>query len=171
MRTKAKFIILILTLSLGTVTFGIKYRDYFGRGATSVGARVDYWRAAWETLAANPVLGSGPGTFMVSYQKLKPPEAEMTRLVHNDFLQQGSDSGWVGLLAYAVLVWGSIGLLHRKCRADSKSFSVWLGLVGLALQSFLEFGLYIPALAWPFFLLLGWLLGTGESRFGSTSKC
>ena len=36
-------------------------------------------------------------------------------------------------------------------------FAVWLGVLGWSLQSLVEFGLYIPALAWPAFTFLGWL--------------
>jgi hypothetical protein len=39
------------------------------------------------------------------------------------------------------------------------SFPLWLGVLGWALQSFVEFGLYIPALAWPAFAFLGYLVG------------
>jgi len=163
-RTGIKVIMLTAALSLGLGLFWFNYQDYFGRGATSVAARFDYWRAARQTLTTQPILGSGPGTFMVSYKRLKPPEAEMARLAHNDFLQQGSDSGWPGLLAYAAWLLGGIALLHRKSGADPASFGVWLGLTGMVLQSLVEFSLYIPALAWPFFLLLGLLLGVGESR-------
>jgi hypothetical protein len=35
---------------------------------------------------------------------------------------------------------------------------LWLGTLGWALQSFVEFGLYLPALAWPAFAFLGCLL-------------
>jgi hypothetical protein len=164
LRMRCKVIFLVAALSLGLGLFWLNHQTYFGRGATSVAARFDYWRAAWKTLATNPILGSGPGTFMVSYKKLKPPEAEMARLAHNDFLQQGSDSGWPGLLAYAAWILGGIAMLYRKCSPDLTSLSAWLGLTGMALQSLVEFGLYIPALAWPFFLLLGWLLGTGTLR-------
>ena len=38
-------------------------------------------------------------------------------------------------------------------------FAIWLGAAGLAVQELVEFSLYIPALAWPFFLMLGWLWG------------
>jgi hypothetical protein len=37
-------------------------------------------------------------------------------------------------------------------------FAIWLGLLGWSLQELFEFGLYIPALAWTAFGLLGWLL-------------
>jgi O-antigen ligase len=163
-RTRSKVTLLTAALSIGLGLFWLNYQTYFGNGATSVVARFDYWRAAWQTLATNPILGSGPGTFMVSYKKLKRPEAEMARLAHNDFLQQGSDSGWPGLLAYAAWILGGIAMLYRTSNTDLTSLSVWLGLTGMALQSFVEFGLYIPALAWPFFLLLGWLLGVRELR-------
>jgi hypothetical protein len=42
---------------------------------------------------------------------------------------------------------------------DWQTFAVWLGLLGWSLQSCVEFGLYLPALAWPAFAFLGWLLG------------
>jgi hypothetical protein len=161
-RTKA--VILTATLAVGLGLFWVKYQDYFGRGATSVAARTDYWRAAIKTLTTKPVLGAGPGTFMVSYKQLKPPQAEMTRLAHNDFLQQGSDSGWGGMLAYVTWLVGGIVVLHRKSRANLTYLGVWLGLLGFVLQSCVEFDLYVPALAWPFFLLFGWLFGAGEPR-------
>jgi hypothetical protein len=36
---------------------------------------------------------------------------------------------------------------------------MWLGLLGWAIQAFIEFGLYIPALAWPMFVFCGILWG------------
>jgi hypothetical protein len=45
---------------------------------------------------------------------------------------------------------------------DWEAFAVWLGMLGWALQGFVEFGLYIPALAWPAFVMLGWLLDSGR---------
>ena len=36
--------------------------------------------------------------------------------------------------------------------------AVWLGVIGWALHCFMEFELYIPALSWLVFALMGWLL-------------
>jgi len=47
---------------------------------------------------------------------------------------------------------------------DCIPFAVWLGMAGLAAQEFVEFSLYIPALAWPFFLFVGWLWGVTGRR-------
>ena len=81
----------------------------------------------------------------------------MTRLAHNDFLQQGSDSGLPGLLAYATWLLGGIGVLAIRLhpKKDLATFGTVLGLTGIVAQAFLEFWLYIPAIAWPTFFLLG----------------
>ena len=95
----------------------------------------------------------------------------MARLAHNDYLEQASDSGLTGLLTYAIfiasaLVW-SFPAAARARRPESDgwlTFAVWLGVLGWSLQSLVEFGLYIPALAWPAFTLLGWLLGRNAAQ-------
>jgi hypothetical protein len=37
-----------------------------------------------------------------------------------------------------------------------------LGVLGWALQSLMEFSLYIPALSWSAFAFLGWMIAKGE---------
>ncbi len=160
-RQRTKVVVVLLVLIAGLAGFTLKYSEYLSRGAPSVSARLDYWRAALQLMKEKPVLGSGPGTFMVGYKRLKTPGSEMAKLAHNDYLQQGSDSGLVGFGAYTAFISGSVWILYRRNRGKvgSMAFAVWTGILGLAVQSFVEFGLYIPALAWPFFLLLGWLWG------------
>ena len=149
---------LALVLLGGLAGFFWKYSGYFEKGATSVVARFDYWRAAWSVATSHPFLGAGPGTFQESYKRIKPPEAEMARLAHNDYLQQASDSGFPGAVLYAGVVWWGLFQTRQDARASPVRRAVWFGLFGFALQSFVEFGLYIPALAWIFFLLLGWAI-------------
>src|SRR5207247_1394012 len=90
--------------------FLVKHASYFERGATSVGARFDYWRAAVQTFKARPVFGAGPGTFSVSYKSLKAAESEMALLTHNDYLEQASDSGIIGFLSYVSIFPGFLFL-------------------------------------------------------------
>mgnify|MGYP003329991977 FL=1 len=105
------------------------------------------------------MLGTGPGTFFRIYQREKPPEVETSRLTHNDYLQQAADSGLVGGVAFTGFVAASVLVLGRRTRGDWPLFTVWLGVLGWALQTFVEFGLYVPGVAWPAFALLGWLWG------------
>ncbi len=156
-----KVALLAGVLVLGLAGFFLKYSVFFRQGATSVVARFDYWQAACRTAAGNPLFGTGPGTFSIPYQKIKRPESEMARLVHNDYLEQASDSGVVGGLVYAVFIVGTLVRSFRRVGAFANwiVMATWLGLLGWALQGLFEFGLYIPALAWPAFAFMGWLLG------------
>ena len=156
---RIKMAVVVGFLAIGLSAFFIRYASYFQKGATSVVARFDYWEAAVKTALDRPAFGSGPGTFSIPYAKLKHPDAEMARLAHNDYLEQASDSGIIGCAAYGTFVLASMTILYRKMRqrTDSFLFPVWLGLTGWVLQGFVEFSLYIPALAWPAFVFLGLL--------------
>ena len=156
-------------LALGFIGFTIKYVDSAAHGKRSMEARLIYWQAALRIVRQHPVLGSGPGTFGIAYNQIKPPNAEYARMTHNDYLEQASDSGIIGFLTFTGLIVGSIAYLYRyrlfrNGRFYKVRFAVWLGLLGLFLHSGMEFNLYYPALAWPAFFLLGWLWGLEEER-------
>jgi O-antigen ligase len=155
-----KVVLITLVLLAGLGGFFCRYMGFFQQGATSVSARFDYWRAAAQITRDHPVFGTGPGTFYIPYQRIKRPESESTRLVHNDYLEQASDSGLPGFVLYAAMIAGGLSCgLRRHEPALGEAFLVWLGVLGWGLQGFMEFSLYIPALAWPSFALIGWLLG------------
>ena len=154
------FVVTLLCLA-GVLGFFWRYSSYIERGATSAGARLDYWRAAVKAFSERPLLGSGPGTFMVSYRRLKPPEAEMARLAHNDYLQQASDSGMLGFISFSAFIAASLWVLYRRSSSHPVRFAVWLSLLGLSLHSLVEFNVYVPAIAWPQFFLFGFLWRNG----------
>jgi O-antigen ligase len=202
-----KITLLAVALVLGLSGFVWKNAGFFRKGAPSVSARIDYWHAGFRTAIANPLFGTGPGTFSIPYRKLRRPEAEPSKLAHNDYLEQASDSGWPGFLAYAAFIVTALAWSAPSVRRDTRSVVgisnataaaggqlpgrresggrlsnpknlvlpngagpsgpvkdwtlclIWLGLVGWSLQGLMEFGLYIPSLAWPAFTLLGLVLG------------
>jgi O-antigen ligase len=158
---RAKFMALAAVLVLGLGIFAVRFHHYFAAGATSAGARFDYWRAAAQTTAAHPWFGTGPGTFQRPYAQLKSPVSEMARLAHNDYLEQFSDSGILGGLAYAACISLALTILGKKLWRGGKpfSFAIFLGLLGWFAQGLGEFGLFVPALAWTAFTLLGVSIG------------
>jgi hypothetical protein len=164
---KFKLLAVAVVLILGLGTFSIRFYHYFAAGATSASARLDYWRAAVQTTASNPVFGTGPGTFQRPYAAIKSSESEMARLTHNDYLEQFSDSGVPAGLAY--LIWISLALTRLfKTIWSSDDFipvAMLMGLLGWFLQGLGEFSLYIPALAWTAFTLLGCLIGQKINQF------
>src|SRR5205085_6775861 len=111
---KLKVFLSIGVLSAGLTGFFWKYSAFFQKGATSVSARFDYWRAAIQTSKSHPRFGTGPVTFFIPYTAIKRPESEPSRLVHNDYLEQASDSGLVGLLAYTAFIVGGFVWTFKK---------------------------------------------------------
>jgi O-antigen ligase len=91
-------------------------------------------------------------------------------LVHNDYLEQATDSGIVGFLLYAVFVGGVLWRARPAGIGDRLHFAIWLGVLGWGLQSLMEFGLYIPALAWPAFTFLGLLVHRISPKLKSVDK-
>lgn len=163
---KWKIVVIALILVGGLAGFAVRYSHYFEKGATSLGARFDYWRAAVDTVQSKPFFGTGPGTFAIAYGAIKKPQWEMSRMTHNDYLEQASDSGLPGFMLYTAAVFGILIWTGRRAfKADHVTFATWLGVLGWVLQSCIEFSLYIPALAWTAFALMGWLLGTQGNQF------
>jgi hypothetical protein len=149
-------------LIAGVAGFAVKYAGFFQKERNSVGARFGYWRAALIIIDRHPMLGTGPGTFQIPYGQIKRPGDEMARLCHNDYLEQATDSGVLGFLSYSAMILILLARLYRysvnKMPLDWLNYSIWLGVFGLCLHSFVEFHLYVPALAWPLFFLCGWLV-------------
>jgi O-antigen ligase len=115
-RHKAALVALLLAGGLGL--FGLRFAGYFAKGATSAVARADYWKAAVQNTREHPLWGSGPGTFQRPYARLKAPESEMARLVHNDFLEQATDSGLPGFVLYTAWIGGLLWTLGRRITAS-----------------------------------------------------
>ena len=164
---QARRTILMTLIAAGSIAFGVRFHAYFAAGATSLGARFDYWRAAARITLSEPVFGSGPGTFQRPYARLKSPAAEMARLAHNDYLEQFSDSGFVGGISYLGWVVLLILLLARRVWGTENPlyFAWFLGLSGWFVQSISEFSLYVPALAWTAFAMSGTLLNLTMNQF------
>lgn len=156
----------------GLLVFAWRFQGYFAAGATSVGARFDYWRAAGQTALSHPLTGTGPGTFQRPYAQLKAPDAEMARLAHNDYLEQFSDSGWPGGILYLVWILSWLAHVGRWAwqRADAFGFAAALGVAAWLAQGLSEFSLYVPALAWTAFTLAGALAARAASPTASADE-
>ncbi len=168
---RLKWAALIAVAVIGLGIFTIRFHGYFAAGATSVGARFDYWRAAATTTFTHPIWGTGPGTFQRPYAQIKSPTAEMARLTHNDYLEQFSDSGFVGGILYGTWIVLSLTTLARRVwhSTDPVIFAVFLGVAAWFLQGLGEFSLFVPALAWPAFTLLGVLLAATGNQIDKHS--
>lgn len=153
----------VLCCALAVGGFALGYgRSGMEKGFKTWEARQSYWRAALHIGADHPLVGSGPGTFARMYPKYKRDADEATKLVHNNYLQMGSDSGFLGFLSFLIwlpgilLIWwqqnAGIALRERKIQ-----WMIWGACAAFAFHSCVDFNLYLPGNAWPIFVLLGFL--------------
>jgi hypothetical protein len=93
-----------------------------GRGLETVGARLDYYRAAVQMAAAQPVAGVGLGEFFPWYMRLKPAGAEETRLPHCMVLGFAAQAGVLaGVAALGCLLLPLLPLRHLARNGRMKS--------------------------------------------------
>jgi O-antigen ligase len=116
-------------------------------GGTS--GRNDLWRVGWEVFKAHPTVGVGVGNFVVVEPQFARRPGALTRvqyitetpqIVHNTYLQLLAETGVVGLLAFLLVVAGSLWASRLACRrfeaigrADYSDLTraVVLGTVGM----------------------------------------
>lgn len=153
-----RVVVLVGLLAVGAICFGVKG---VRRGMETLEARGHYWRAGVEMIVEQPWLGGGPGTFGKRYVERKRSGAESTLLAHNNFLQQWTDSGVVGFASFAALWIGALWIGARRLRAgpfDPLAWATWIGLAAWTGHNLVDFDLYVAAVAWPAFLMAGWML-------------
>ena len=91
----------------------------------------------------------------------------MARLAHNDYLEQFSDSGISGGIFYSAWIFLALGAIARRIwKSENQiTFAIFAGLLGWFVQGIGEFSLYVPALAWTAFTLLGCSLALTANQF------
>jgi len=123
----------------------------------SVSIRGAYWRAGWETMLQNPVLGVGPDSFGDWYTRVRDSRAIVvpgldvfTNSPHNVFIEQGTNGGIPLFLAYLILQIYILYCGFRYIRLSNgfdcffaASFFGWLGFTAQSLISINQIGLAI----------------------------
>lgn len=92
------------------------------RGGTESGViRLIVWRGALEVFRLNPILGTGPETFALSYYRARPLEHNNTsewnylyNKAHNEFLNYLATTGVIGTSTYLALLIAAFLLLYKK---------------------------------------------------------
>ena len=75
------------------------------------------------------------------------------------------DAAFVRYLLFGAIVIFALAASRRSLKAIGGQLAVWLGLLGWWLQGLMEFSLYVPALAWCAFAMMGWLLARSGKPF------
>ena len=145
---------------------------FFERMQETIGIvqRVTYWKAASGMIRDNPWLGIGWGAFEKAYPRYMIMGGYPVKLAHNDYMQVWAETGIVGLNAFVGLWLVFLYSFWRKLRSAATgelrgiACGLGAGVIGFMAHSLLDFNLYLPALAYYLFALLGLLVAvpTGE---------
>jgi putative inorganic carbon (HCO3(-)) transporter len=152
---------------------GPMVRRMAGIGTDSHSARFRLltWRGAVNMANANPVLGTGVGTFEAAY----PRHAVVgyTQHTHNSFVQVAAETGWVGLsllaAAFGAALWSILRAPRGADEEDAPSRSLLrIGvaalLTGSLAHNLFDSDLYIPAIAVTLGLAVGLGLGLASPQ-------
>jgi O-antigen ligase len=160
-RTKPRLVALGVCVLIFLSGFALGYgKTAYDKGKSSGSARLGYWEAALLIGIQHPILGTGPGTFSRVYPQYQKEGDESTKLVHNNYLQMGSDSGILGFMTFAIWMFLPLWQWFRRCNgqpATQNSLTILLGcsFLTFALHSLIDFDLYLISNSWPAFFVLG----------------
>lgn len=119
--------------------------DPVEHGNTSVGIRLELWRAAWNMFLEQPVFGGGIGKSFNAFLQDEValgnyhPVVVVQTMPHNVFLDTLALQGLVGL-AGLVGIWGALGIVFVKAVRERETEIRMLGTAGLALL--VSYGLF-----------------------------
>lgn len=138
---------------------------------TSMLGRIEVWKDTTRLVSDYPVMGTGLGTFEVTYPAYKTvPDQVSYEHTHNDYLQLLSETGWVGFALGMGIIGMILGLIVRGWRrrqnpwARAMLMGLFTGILALLIHGFTDFNFHIPANAVLFAGLLGlaWNLSQPE---------
>ncbi len=125
----------------------------------SLASRVTAWHGVVDLAAANPLLGTGPGTFALSFPQYQPSGFQARFLhAHNDYLDFTAELGFGFLLVMAWMIIVLYRYGRRKMRSKSTmtrgiTLGAMAGITAILVHSFVDFNLQIPANALLFTVL------------------
>lgn len=132
--------------------------NYVPMTFSSLGARIDMWRLAWDTFLAHPWLGAGSGMYH-SLAAVHFGHCNMTCThPHNMYLFFGMEYGLPGLLAFVWLLWRIGRTVRQSTQPRRHLLLFWLVIV--AVDSLYNVPLWYRAQSYFFYAMLGLCLAS-----------
>ena len=123
-------------------------------------SRKEIWSATWRMSKAHPLAGVGFGGYWIGITKYHRASGEMTpQQAHNDYLELLASGGVIGV---ALVVWFLVVFVRdarRRLRSSDPFYraaclGALAGMFGVAIHSFVDFGLHITINALVLFCLI-----------------
>lgn len=114
------------------------------RLASSESNRTDYWRAQLGEFRANPIIGSGAGSFETTWIRERGA-LEPARNAHSLVVETAGDLGLVGLAALLLLIGGIAACVRSAWRADRRLIAgPAAGLIAFASHTAIDWDWQVP---------------------------
>ena len=112
--------------------------------------RKHIWASTWQMFKAHPILGTGLGGYWIAITKFHDASGQFTpQEAHNDYLELLAGGGLIGC---ALVVWfafrvasASRRLIKASGALPALAVGALVGMFGVLIHSFVDFGLHIPA--------------------------
>lgn len=106
----------------------------------------------------NPILGSGPGTYYLMLQTVRPlntPTQELANSAHNDLLEYLVEVGVVGFVLWGFILFATLYFTPNQATTTRRSHWLSAGVAGVAIFALFNFVNPVPTTCLWFFFLLG----------------
>lgn len=133
-------------------------------GAGITAGRLKFWEIAINSFLENPVLGTGPSTYAISYINQLPSGIYgwIAPHAHNFYLNTLAELGFLGIIALGGIILGVIWSFYSFLRKNTKDdiaknvFIVCTGaaLIGICVHSSVDVLTWIPHITIPIIMLL-----------------
>ncbi|MFA4016643.1 MAG: hypothetical protein RUDDFDWM_001753 [Candidatus Fervidibacterota bacterium] len=154
-------LMLLVFATIAIPTLRQRIISAFGAQLHSWLFRIFVWKATLNIAIANPINGSGIGTFYLAYPKFTTVGPTYT--AHNSFLQIASECGFLSLAIFIIFIvfWmrHSIKLMWQRAQAESTLIIGSIcGVVSFLIHNIVDCTWYVPATRLTFALLLGFTM-------------
>jgi O-antigen ligase len=130
--------------------------------------RWDIWPATWKLIKDHPVMGVGFGGYWMAITAYHDASGEMTpQEAHNDYLEFLASGGLIGVAFGLWFLYSFIRTVRERVRTSDKfvraaRYGAVVGIAGVAIHSFVDFGLHITINAVMFIVLV--VIATADVR-------
>jgi hypothetical protein len=120
--------------------------------------RLDWWREAWASFRAEPLHGTGAGSFELAHRIRRTQFTRPVKEPHNLALQALGETGIVGFVLLAGATVAAVLAIRPRIREDDATAALAICALAYALHVLIDIDYDFVAVSAPFFFVLGVLL-------------
>ena len=133
-------------------------------GDASFGTRLKIWQGSVDMIKANPITGTGIGTFIWAFPRYRPEGLLVkANFAHNEYLNMAAE---MGIFAPIIMMWIFTVILKRGFRKDAPLYIIGCatGVLSLVLHGLVDFNFHIPANMLLFTLFVAFIMSGEKDR-------